>query len=347
MPGVKTLDPVGAGLCVAGMAVLGSSVSLTRLILDYPALTGQALRYALAAAVLAGVLAVTGRSRTRTGAALGGWPHRRGATRSGAAVRGRAGAAGDGGRAGPHNGGRPGRRPTGGELLVLTALAAVGLVAFNACLLVALRHADPAVVGTVVGAAPLGLALLGPALRRRRPAAALVVAAGVVAAGTALVHGSGNADRTGVLAALGALAGEIGFSLLAAVVLPRLGPVRVAAWSCALAVPLLAGLAVAAGEVAHWRLPRAVEAATLGYLALGLTVAAFLAYFGGLRRLGVERAGLFVGLLPVTTLATAAVQDGRWPDPGQAAGVLTVAGGLTLGLLATRRRAAPAGLADV
>lgn len=290
---VKHLDPVGAALCVLGMTVLGSSVAVSRLALDYPTLTGQALRYALAAAVLAALVRWPARSRPPTRA-------------------------------------RPDRR----DVVLLTALAAVGLVWFNICLLSALRHADAAVVGTVVGAAPLGLGLLGPLLRRARPAPRLVAAAGVVVAGTALVHGGGRASSLGLLAALGALLGEVAFSLLAAAVLPRLGALRVSAWSCAIAVPMLVLAAAVAGE--RWRAPTAGEAWALAYLAVPLTVGAFLAWFGGLRRLGVERAGLFVGLLPVTTLLTAAGMDGELPPPAQAAGVLVVALGLTLGLLRTR-----------
>jgi drug/metabolite transporter (DMT)-like permease len=283
----------GAFLCTAGMVILGASVSISRLILDYPVLTGQAARYALAAGVLI-LLAALVRRRGRAGPAV-----------------------------------RPGRR----DLAVLVALAATGLVAFNLLLLGALRHADAPVVGTVVGAAPLGLALLGPMLTGGRPRARLVAAAGVVVAGTAVVHGGGHATPAGLLAALGALAGEILFSLLAAAVLPRLGALRVSAFSCALAVPMLLLAALAVGEPARWRPPTAVEAAALGYLALALTVGAFLAWFSGLRRLGVERAGIFVGILPVATLAATAVQDVRPPDPTQLAGVLIVAAGLTLGLL--------------
>lgn len=283
----------GALLCTLGMLILGGSVTISRLLLDYPTLTGQALRYAVAAAVLA---ALAGR--------------------------------------------RPGaRRPAGRDLAVLAALAATGLVGFNICVLAALRGADAATVGTVIGAAPLGLALLAPLLHRQRPSARLVTGAAVVVLGTALVHGAGRATGPGLLAALGALVGEVAFSLLAAMVLDRLGAVRVSAYSCALAVPMLVGAAVAAGEPARWRMPAAAEAFALGYLALALTVGAFLAWFGGLRRLGLERAGMFVGILPVATLASAALVDGRLPGVGQVAGVLVVAAGLAVGLTARRRAA--------
>src|SRR6266545_3074319 len=190
------------------MTLLGASFPVSRLILGYPVLTGQALRYALAAAVL------------------------------GALVR---------------RGPRPGRR----AVVRLVALATTGLVGFNICVLGALRHADAPLVGTVVGASPLVLALLGPALAGRRPAARLVGLAAVIVLGVALVEGGGHATPAGIAWALGALAGEALFSLLAAPLLPALGPVRISAWACALAVPLLLGAATLTGEWRHWRVPRA------------------------------------------------------------------------------------------
>ncbi len=285
---VKRWDATGVVLCVVGMSVLGSSISMTRLILDYPTLIGQAMRYAVAAAVLAAL--------------------------------------------------RPGSmRPTRAEFGRLVLLAATGLAGFNVCLLAALRHADAALVGTVVGAAPLGIAVVGPLLHRSRPTPRLVAASAVVVAGAAVVHGGGHADGLGLLAALGAFVGEVCFSLLAASVLPRLGAVRVTTWACALSVPMLLVPAVPLGELSRLRVPTAAEAGTLAYLAVVLTVLVFPLWYTGIARLGVEKAGMFVGLLPVTTLITASIQDGVLPRPAQAAGVLVVALGLAAGLTAPGR----------
>ncbi|RKR90226.1 drug/metabolite transporter (DMT)-like permease [Micromonospora pisi] len=315
------ISNVGAVLlCVTGMVIVGSSVSISQLILDYPALTGQAARYALAAVVLFAIARRWPRFGLESAPSTG-TPTRRPADRA----------------PGP-TGGWPTRR----EWLILTVLAAIGLAAFNAFILIALPHAEPALVGTFIGAAPLGLALLGPLLRGGRPTVRLIGAAGVVVAGTALVQGTGRADAIGVLASLGALAGEIAFSLLAAAVLPRLGPVRVAAYSCALAVPLLLVAALVGGEPARWRAPTGVETATYAYLAALMTVVAFVAWFTGLRRLGVERAGILVGVMPVATLVTAAVQAGRPPTLGSSLGVLVVVLGLTLGLSARPHGERPA-----
>ncbi|MFV2087117.1 DMT family transporter [Micromonospora sp. LOL_021] len=289
------MNLTGALLCTAGMIVLGSSVAISRLVLDYPTLTGQTLRYAVAAALLAALVRYVP------------WLN-------------------DGHRPVRH------RRLTRQDWTLLAALAASGLVAFNICVLTALRHADAATVGTVVGAAPLALALLGPLLRGVRPAGRLVLAAGIVVAGTAAVHGSGTADALGLVACFGALAGEVAFSLFAAVLLDRLGAVRVSAYSCGLAVPMFALAALVAGEADRWRLPTAAEATALAYLAVMLTVVAFLAWFTGLRRLGVERAGMFIGVLPATALASAALLDQVPPSAGQSVGVLIVAAGLAIGM---------------
>ena len=153
-------DLAAVAACVTAQVVLGVSVPLTRGIVDYPVMTGQAMRYALAAVAL-GLLARAGFGGPP---AWRGWPQPR-------------------------------------DLLALTAVAATGLVGFNLCMVTAVRHADPAVVGTIVGAAPLGLALIGPLMRRQRPSGRILLAAAMIVAGTALVHGSGEADLIGTLAA--------------------------------------------------------------------------------------------------------------------------------------------------
>ncbi|GAA4248504.1 DMT family transporter [Dactylosporangium darangshiense] len=267
--------------CVLTCAILGASFTVSRSIVDYPVLTGQAVRYALAALAL---FALASR--------------------------------------------QPKLRPTRRELARLALVAATGLVTFNVLLLFALRHAEPAVIGTIVGVSPLLLALLGPLQERRRPAPRLLAAAGVVVGGAALVEGFGDADGAGLAAAVGVLCCEAAFSLLAAPLLPRLGPVRVSAWSTALAVPMLLLLLPLGTE--RPRLPDAAEAAALVFLGLVLTVVAFVCWYTGVAGLGVDRAGLFVALVPVFALVTTAVVDRQAPGLPKVAGVLLVGAGLAL-----------------
>lgn len=227
-------------------------------------------------------------------------------------------------------------RPTAREWGRLALLSATGLVGFNVLLVQALRHSGPAGVGSVVGAAPLLMAVLGPLLAGGRPGRRAVVAAGVVAAGAATAQGFGAGDAVGTVLALGTLGCEVGFSLLAVPLLPRLGPVGVSAWVTVLAVPMFAGAAVLLDGRAALRVPSGSELAALLYLAVPMTCVAFLLWYRALELLGAERAGLFAGLVPITAaLSGAALGEGA-PRAGELLGAVLVGAGVCLGLR-TRR----------
>jgi len=229
-------------------------------------------------------------------------------------------------------------RPTKRELLRLALLAATGLAAFNVLVLAAEDSMDPGSVGVVVATVPVLLALAGPLQAGRRPQARLVAAGAIVATGAATVQGlGGDVSAAGLAAAVGALACEAAFSLLAAPLILTLGPVGVSAWAAALATPMLALLAIPTGGVPT---PTAQEAASLAWLAVVIS-GAFVLWYSAIRTLGVERTGLFAGVLPVAALFCAAALNGSPLTPGRITGVLAVAAGIAAGL-SVGRRTAPA-----
>ncbi|WP_406312162.1 DMT family transporter [Streptosporangium sp. NBC_01639] len=276
--------PVGAA---SAMLLVGTSTAVSATIADYPVFAGQALRYALAAAIL---LAVVRHQRL------------------------------------------PRVRLTPRDILLLIALAATGLAGFNLFLVEATRHAGPAMIGTVIGAVPLVLALVGPLMERRRPAPRTVGAALVVALGAAVAAGLGSGSLPGLLLSLGALAGEVAFSLLAIPLLPKLGPLRVAAYPAALSVPMLLAAGLVMDGTASLRLPTPSEAAAFGYLGAIVTAAAFFLWYDALRRLGADRAGLFAGLVPVGALLTTIALGLGQAGPADVTGALLVAAGVVVGL---------------
>ncbi|SKC56775.1 DMT family transporter [Krasilnikoviella flava] len=289
--GTTVRASVGAG---AAMLLVGTSTAVSATVADYPVLVGQALRYALAAAILLAVLR-----------------HRR----------------------------PPRVRLTPRDVLLVAALAATGLAGFNLCLVEATRHAGPAMIGAVIGGVPVVLALAGPLLERRRPAPRTVTAAVVVALGTAVAAGLGSGSLTGLLLSVGALAGEVAFSLLAVPLLPKLGPLRVAAYPAALAAPLLLVAGLALDGPAALRLPTPGEAAAFVYLGAVVTAAAFFLWYDALGRLGADRAGLFAGLVPVGALLTTVVLGLGHVGTADVAGALVVGAGVVLGT--TRRSDLP------
>ncbi|MEU4831552.1 DMT family transporter [Streptosporangium sp. NPDC023615] len=227
-------------------------------------------------------------------------------------------------------------RPTARETALLAALALTGLVLFNVCVIEATRHGGPALVGTVLGTVPLALALIGG-----RPSPRLLGAATVVVAGATVATGLGSGDLDGLLWSLGALGCEVCFSVLALPLLPRLGAVRVSAYSAALAVPLLAVAGLVADGTAPIRVPTPVEAAGLAYQAVVVTSVAFLLWYDALPRIGPGTAGLFAGLIPVGAIATGAVLGLGAPSGPDLLGAALVVAGIAVGLGPGRSPARP------
>ena len=232
------------------------------------------------------------------------------------------------------------RRPTPRQFVRLALLAATGLAAFNLLVLAAEASMDPGSVGVVVATVPVLLALVGPIQERRPPQARLVAAGVVVAGGAGAVEGlGGDVSLVGFVAALGALFCEAAFSLLAAPLLTTLGAVAVSAWAAALAVPLLAVVALAIdGPSGALALPTAAQALDLAWLAVVVTALAFVLWYSAVDALGVERAGLFSGVLPVSALLCAAAVGHSDLTFGRSAGVVAVVAGVATGLTVGRKR---------
>ncbi len=287
-------ERTGAALAGAAVLLVGGSVAASSLLADYPALGGQATRY-----IAAGVL-------------LAGWARLRRT---------------------------PLPRPVGREWAWLAGLALVGLAGCSVLLIEATRVADPAAVGLVIGAAPLLIAVAGPIAARRWPSKRLLAAACIVAAGAASTHlGSATGQSwtlLGVLLSIGALGGVAGTSLLATPVLPRLGTLAVSVYACALAgVQLLVAAAVIrlAGGPPLLLPPTATELAALTYLAVLVTAVVFVAWYAAVQRLGVERTGLFNGLIPIASMTAVAVVGTSTITGMRLAGAVAVLAGLGVGL---------------
>jgi drug/metabolite transporter (DMT)-like permease len=279
----------GSLLAAFALALVGSLVAASDLVEAYPLPTGQALRYAVAGAVL--VIIARGRLP------------------------------------------RLDRR----EALGLIALAATGLVLFNVFVIEGVRETDPATVGVIVGCVPVVLAVAGPLLEKRPLSGRVIVAAVVVAAGAAGVQWAGGGiTAAGLMLALGALGCEAAFSLLAVPHLKRLGPLAVSTYACLFAVPMLAVWSLLA-EGPALPAPDAGEAAALAYLAVGVTVLGFIAWYSAVGLLGVERAGLFSGVLPVSALVFSAALGVAEVTPGRLGAVAVVAIGVTFGVRGGKR----------
>ena len=189
------------------------------------------------------------------------------------------------------------------------------------------------------------LALLGPLLARSRPSGRVLAAAVVVVAGATITTGVGSGSLAGLAYAVGALACEACFSLLAIPLLPKLGPIRVSAYTQVIAVPMLLVAGVVADGSAMLRVPTAGEAAALLYLSTVVSAGAFFLWYDALPRLGADRAGLFAGVLPLGAIVTSVLLGLGVPTPTELAGAVLVVAGLAVGLAPRRPRPAAAATA--
>ncbi|SEQ17100.1 EamA family transporter [Streptomyces radiopugnans] len=222
----------------------------------------------------------------------------------------------------------------------LALLAAVGMVGFNLAVLAAERTAEPAVPGVLVGCAPVVVAVVVPALDGRRPARPVVHGALLVAAGALAVQGWGRTDAAGLLWSAAALAGEVGFAVIAVPLVRPLGARLLSAAACALAALEAALLGVVLDGRAWLRMPDPAEAAALLWQAVVVTVVGFVCWYAGVRRIGAERATLFSGLIPVCAALTAPLVATGSYGWAQAGGSLLVGAGVALGAGALARRPA-------
>ena len=225
------------------------------------------------------------------------------------------------------------------QAMRVLGIAAIGLAGFNVFLIAAVRETDAATVGAIVGCVPVALALLGPVLESRPLSARLIGAASLVAAGAATVQWSGaRLSLLALMLSLGALACEAAFSLVAAPLLASLGPRAVSTYACLFATPLLFLAAVVVDREHAVPLPSGEEAAALLYLAVMVTATGFALWYASIERLGVDRAGLFAGVMPISALVTAAAIGASELTSVRLLGTIAVGAGVLAGVSAARTR---------
>ncbi|WP_283135509.1 DMT family transporter [Rhizohabitans arisaemae] len=223
-------------------------------------------------------------------------------------------------------------RLTRRETLYLLALSATGLVLFNVFVIEAARHSSPTLLGTIVGSVPLILAIAGPLAAGRRPSVRVVTAASIVVAGATLSTGLGSGNLPGLLYSLGALACEVCFSLLAIPLLPKLGAVRISAYTTVTSIPMFIVVGLAFDGTGAFRIPSMAEALSLIYLGTVVSAGAFFLWYTALPLLGVDRAGLFAGMMPVGAIIGTLLLGLGTPTPGDLGGAFLVILGVLIGL---------------
>ncbi|AHH94260.1 DMT family transporter [Kutzneria viridogrisea] len=226
---------------------------------------------------------------------------------------------------------KPGLR----DLAGMAGMVIAGMLGFNAAILAAEQYATPGFVSAVVGVSPLVLAVAVPLLGGRRPAVAALLGAALVVLGVAVLTGGGSWHGPGLVLALLCMVGEVLFTLCAVGTVNRLGALEVSTWACLIAAVGGAVVATAVDGAAAWRLPTQGEAVALGVLSVLVTAVAFTCWYTCVAAIGADRAGVLIGLMPVSGLVVSVLLGLQPMSLAGVVGALAVAGGCVLGL---RRR---------
>ncbi|AIO76859.1 DMT family transporter [Burkholderia multivorans] len=217
--------------------------------------------------------------------------------------------------------------PRGRALMPLVAMGALGYVGQSFCYFTALRHAQASLVALLLYLYPAFVTLLAAWWLGERLTRAKGVALVLCVAGSALMVGGGHGEPFGIALALGAAVVYSLYIVGGTKATRGVDPLATTAIICVSATAALVLIAlvrtVAFDAPPRWPATAGGWAAMLA-IALVSTVAAMLAFFAGLERLGAARTSMLSTLEPVVTVALAALLFGEALSPLQWAGGVAI-----------------------
>jgi drug/metabolite transporter (DMT)-like permease len=211
-------------------------------------------------------------------------------------------------------------------------MVGAGMLGFNAAQLTAQRYAEPGFVAAMLGGAPLMFVLLVSVLRRRRPGLTVLLGAVGVVLGVVVLSGGGSWHGPGLVLSLLALVGEVVFTVAGMGVIGRLGVVEACVLACAIAAVSGAVLSSVVNGRAAWRVPTWTEVVALLVLGVLVTAVAFCGWYACVSALGADRAGVLIGLMPVSGLVASVLLGAQVLTALGVVGALLVGVGCALGL---------------
>lgn len=197
--------------------------------------------------------------------------------------------------------------------IVLAAQALCGVVAFNILLLIGLDMTTAVISGIITAATPAVIAIMSFLLGDRLSPIAwlgVMLTIGGVVLVNLLASPAEDVARRPILGAAVvflAVVGEAAYTILGRYTIRTISPLATATWMCIYGSILFLPFAIhdlktfSIGSV-----PGSTWLALL-YLALFVTVVAFVLWFKGLATVPASTAGAFTGMIPITAVVSAAI----------------------------------------
>jgi drug/metabolite transporter (DMT)-like permease len=221
-------------------------------------------------------------------------------------------------------------------------IAAVGIGSFNLLFFFALQTTSAGNASLIMATNPLVTIVLAALVLGERPSQRLLLSLPLALVGVLVVITSGDMSKLahlqniqGDVLMLGANLAWAGYNVLSRKLMPKQSALtNTTLVMSAGALILLAAAAVSGEQITTLSLYPSID---LAIMVVGGTVLAYLFWNTGIARFGAGRTALFMNLIPVFAMLTAAVM-GNLPNMAQIMGGALVISGVALAMLPQRRR---------
>jgi len=212
-----------------------------------------------------------------------------------------------------------------------------GVFAYNACFFAGLKTITASRASLIIATQPAFIALLSSWFFREKldslkiPGIMLSIAGAVtvISRGHPLTLFS-NSIGPGEAYILGCVASWVSYTLIGKAAMKSLSPLPAVTWSCGVGAVCLLPFALAEGIL--WSIGGFSLTAWVGILYLGFFGSAlgFFWYYEGIKAIGAARAGIFINLVPVSSIVLACLILDETLDASLAAGAVLVISGVYL-----------------
>lgn len=231
------------------------------------------------------------------------------------------------------------------QAVPILILGMTGVFAYNYFFFKGLQLIEAGRAAVIIANNPIGIALLSALLFKERLSRIQVAGILLSVAGAVFVVTRGQPAQllsggfgVGELLIFGCVLSWVTFSLVGRSVLKTLSPLAAIFYAALVGTATLFLPACGEGLLSSIGRYRVIDWLAIFYLGFFGTVAGFVWYYDGIKKIGPTKAGLFINFVPVSAVVLAFFVLGEPITPSLFAGTLLVVSGVFL----TNRRAAPA-----
>jgi drug/metabolite transporter (DMT)-like permease len=221
-------------------------------------------------------------------------------------------------------------------------IAAVGIGGFNLLFFYALQTTSAGNASLIMATNPLVTIVLAALVLGERPSQRLLLSLPLALVGVLVVISSGDISKLthlqniqGDVLMLGGNLAWAGYNVLSRKLMPKQSALTNTTLVMSAGALILLAAAVLSGD--HLTTLGFYPSVDLAIMVVGGTVLAYLFWNTGIARFGAGRTALFMNLIPVFAMLTAAVM-GSLPDMAQIMGGGLVISGVALAMMPLRRR---------